>query len=562
MLLRHEKQGAPDRPSLLIRARNDERLLQAALYGDARYGGAVTISFDGRMLDAVDLVDTPADAKQPVSVHIAVAPGPRFRFGNVVIDEYPTAAATVSRDPRDYGLVTGEDARSETIVAAMGKVVQHWRSAGFPFARIQKSEVVANHAHQSVDVRISIDPGQPAVYGWINVVGTKRLKSRIVADQSALRSGARYSPESLVKTRERLRRLESIESVRIIEGKQIDDAGGIPITLDVTERKPRYVGITASVTSLDGVEAKAHWGHRNLFGGGEQLRVEGAVSQIGVARFDDLEFNISATLIKPGILDIDTNLFTQFSAAREANDAFQSDVVTAKIGVERRYGEQLSANLALEGRYIGEKDETEAVSSYTLLSLPGHATYDTRNSRFDPNNGVRFDARLAPVIDIDDADAFFTGELDLASYWSLDAEDRAIVAMRFRSGSTFGSSLSSIPASYGFLAGGGNSVRGYAYRSIGATFDGRLTSGLSYASWAAELRLRPIRQFGIVPFVDVATVSLDRVPKFSDSVYVGAGLGLRYFTALGPIRLDVAAPLTNRKNRSKFGIYVGLGQAF
>lgn len=105
-------------------------------------------------------------------------------------------------------------------------------------------------------------------------------------------------------------------------------------------------------------------------------------------------------------------------------------------------------------------------------------------------------------------------------------------------------------------------MRGYEYRSLGRTLSGEVVGGLSYASSSLEMRLRPTKQIGIVPFVDFATVSLDRVPKFSDSIYVGAGVGFRYYTALGPIRIDAAVPLTNRKNRPKFGVYVGLGQAF
>lgn len=560
-LIEHEQRGASDRASLVVRARTDEKRLLAALYGEARYGGAVSISIDGQPLDAVDMSRPTGDHKQPAFVQIEIAPGPLFRFGNLAIGETSSADAAVSREPGDYGLVSGEIARSEIIVAAIDKTVQQWRSAGFPFAQVHKKEIAADHKRQRLDVTITVDPGAPAVYGWINVVGSKKLKTRTVAAQSALRSGAPYNAEDLIKTRERLRKLQSIESVRIVEGKTVDGQGGIPITLQVTERKPRYVGITASVTTLDGAEVKAHWGHRNLFGGSEHLRIEGAVSQIGAAPLDELEFDVSATLTKPGVLDIDTNLVTQFRVAREANDVFLSDTGLAKVGITRRYRQHMSGSVALEGRYIREEDET-GTNEYALTSLPADVTYDTRNNRFDPSIGFHAKTRMAPVVDIHDGGAFFTNEFDMAAYWALDTADRAIVAVRLKGGSILGRSLQGVPASYRFLVGGGNSVRGYEYRSIGPTVDGRVVSGLSYVSSSVELRLRLTKQIGVVPFVDIATVSRDRVPKFSDSVYVGVGLGLRYYTALGPIRLDAAVPLTNRENRSKFGLYVGLGQAF
>lgn len=561
VLVQHRKRGAPDLAALVVRARTDEKRLMAALYGEARYGGSVSILVDGASLDTVNVLQPSRGGAQTVVVKIVVTPGAPFRFGRVTIGESRQTHATVSREPDDYGLVTGDIARSEIVVAAIDRIVQQWRSAGFPFARIVNKEIAADHARQRLDVAITVDPGSSAVYGWINVVSPRKLKSRVVADQSALRTGAPYNPADLAKSRERLRKLESVQSVRIIEGRQLDNNGGIPITLEVTERKPRYVGVTASVTTLDGAEASAHWGHRNLFGGSEHLRIEGAVSQIGAAPLDELEFDAAATLTKPGVFDIDTNLFTQFRARREANDVFLSDTAVAKIGLTRRYGPHQSGSIALEGRYVSEEDETGR-KDFALISLPGDVTYDTRNNRFDPSVGFHAKARVAPVVEIHDAGAFFTSKFELAHYRSLLANDRAIVAVRVQGGSILGSSMEDIPSTYRFLAGGGNSVRGYEYRSIGPISDGRVVSGLSFLSSSVELRLRPTQRIGVVPFIDIATVSLDRVPRFSDSVYVGIGLGLRYFTAIGPIRLDAAVPLTNRENRSKFGLYVGLGQAF
>jgi translocation and assembly module TamA len=274
-----------------------------------------------------------------------------------------------------------------------------------------------------------------------------------------------------------------------------------------------------------------------------------------------LEFDVSATVMKPVILDIDTNLFAQFRVTRESNDVFLSDTVFAKVGIKRRYNQHASDSIVMEGRVISEDSEF-GKNDYALISLPGDVSYDTCNNRFDPSTGVHSKSRLAPVVDVRNAVSFFASEVDVAGYWALDEAARAIVAVRVRAGSILGGSIENIPATYRFLAGGGNSVRGYEYRSLGPTLSGEVVGGLSYASSSLEMRLRPTKQIGIVPFVDFATVSLDRVPKFSDSIYVGAGVGFRYYTALGPIRIDAAVPLTNRKNRPKFGVYVGLGQAF
>ncbi len=201
-------------------------------------------------------------------------------------------------------------------------------------------------------------------------------------------------------------------------------------------------------------------------------------------------------------------------------------------------------------------------TNYTLLSLPGELLYDSRDNRLDPSEGVNGIFRLSPVSELSAGPVFGASEMRLASYVSLDEDDRAILAGRVIAGSDFGASLSEVPATYRFYAGGGGSVRGYQYRSLGPTFNGRVVGGLSMLGASAELRLRLMESLGLVPFVDAAIVSADSFPSFNEPVFVGAGLGLRYYTSFGPIRLDLAAPLTNTQGQPRFGAYVGLGQAF
>ena len=561
ILVEQQPRGAADLASLIARARADQKWLLAVLYDQARYGATIEISIAGQPIDTVDLTSTIRQKDKAVDVVIDVTPGAEFRFGGVSITPSTNAEGGAAIEPSDYGLVSGEPARSSVIVAAMDKIVTRWRAAGYPFASIGEKEISADHARKRVDVNVTVNTGAPAVYGWISVVGPKRLNNRVVAEQSTLQPGKRYHPDELEKTRERLRKLESVESVRIIEGKAVDASGGIPITLEVRERKRRYIGATAFLTTLDGAEIETHWGHRNLFGEGETLRVEGAVSRLGTAPLNELEFDVSATLTKPGILDIDTNLFMRFEVTREANKAYWSDAVLAKAGINRRFSPHLTGSAALESGFARSEDEF-GLADYALLSLPSDVSYDSRDNRFNPASGVRTHVELAPVTDFKTGGSFVVGEFDAATYWAVDKDARVIVAARVRGGSIVGGALEEIPASYRFLEGGGNSVRGYEYHSIGPTIDGRVVGGRSFAGASLELRLRPTEQIGVVPFIDVATVSLESVPKFSDTLYVGAGLGLRYFTPIGPIRLDLAAPLTERDDRTKFGVYVGLGQAF
>ena len=104
-------------------------------------------------------------------------------------------------------------------------------------------------------------------------------------------------------------------------------------------------------------------------------------------------------------------------------------------------------------------------------------------------------------------------------------------------------------------------MRGYAYQGIGPRRDDKPTGGLSLLEGSAELRFQVNDRFGIVPFVDAGTVSEKEFPDFAD-LKVGAGVGIRYLTPFGPLRVDAAVPLNKEPHDPDFGIYAGVGQAF
>lgn len=565
-LVGQTKQGAADGAALVARARSDVERLIGGLYSEAYYGGEVDIRIGGKALDQVrpeDLASIPAGAPggAPVEVSVHVKPGPLFNFGNVTIGQTTQTADAPSTQPEHYALVAGKPAKAELITSAVDKLVEAWRASGYPLAQITEKEIVADHARSLVDIRLVVAPGAPAVYGWINVTGASTLETGSIARQTALQPGQRFSTSDLKRTRDRLRKIESIESVRIVEGDAVDDDGGIPITVEVTERKPRFFGATVSASTVDGAEVQAYWGHRNLFGEGERLKIDATVSQIGGDGLEQVQFDAGAVLTKPGVLDIDTDFFGELRIIRERPDTYESLGGNGKLGLAHRFDRYLSGSLAIAGAQSRIEDAF-GDANYTLLSLPGELAYDTRDNRMDPSHGVNSLVQFDPVAELSAGSAFGAANLRIASYAPLDEDGQFVLAGRIIAGSDFGTSLEGTPATYRYFAGGGGSVRGYEYRSLGPTYNGSVVGGLSMLGASAELRMRVFESFGLVPFVDMATVSPDSLPGFNDKVYIGAGLGLRYYTSLGPIRVDVAAPTTHTQGQPKVGVYLGLGQAF
>jgi translocation and assembly module TamA len=136
-----------------------------------------------------------------------------------------------------------------------------------------------------------------------------------------------------------------------------------------------------------------------------------------------------------------------------------------------------------------------------------------------------------------------------------------VVALRGSLGTIVGGDTEEIPATRRFFLGGGGSIRGYEYRSIGPKVNGETVGGLSFFETSLELRFRLTDTIGIVPFIDAGAAYEETIPDFSEDIRVGAGIGVRYYTPLGPLRFDVAIPL-NHDEGDSFAFYVGLGQSF
>jgi translocation and assembly module TamA len=184
----------------------------------------------------------------------------------------------------------------------------------------------------------------------------------------------------------------------------------------------------------------------------------------------------------------------------------------------------------------------------------------------NPTRGSRLWLGVAPYLTTgDDNNAFFAGETNISAYKSLHQEDRIVVAGRVRAGSILGESRAEIPASKRFYAGGGGSIRGYQFKKVGPLDDQNdPIGGRSVIELSAEARFRITERIGLVPFLDGGTVftNPDFTTEGDDTIRWAAGLGGRYFTVIGPIRLDVAFPINKRDVDDDFQFYVSIGQAF
>ncbi|MCB1376273.1 MAG: BamA/TamA family outer membrane protein, partial [Rhodobacteraceae bacterium] len=220
-------------------------------------------------------------------------------------------------------------------------------------------------------------------------------------------------------------------------------------------------------------------------------------------------------------------------------------------------GLSLRAALNIEASEIEDAVDTRR---FLLASLPASVTYDGTLGALDPTSGVKATLSLEPFHEFEYGNTGLVADLEASTYWALDDGGRFVLAARAAVGSLVGAPADEVPESRLFFAGGGGSVRGYAYRNIGPRENGDVVGGRSYVEGSLELRAKVTDSIGIVPFVDAGSAFDSPYPDFSEEIKVGAGVGLRYYTGLGPIRADIALPLNPGPDDPSFAVYIGLGQ--
>lgn len=549
-----------DRPvsgslGLLTKARGDREQLVAALYSDARYEGVVNVTIAGQPID-----DLPPDAEfkgpQPIPVVIDVTPGPKFTLGDIVLKGDAAGLASA-----DFGLIAGGDASSGAILKAEGLIVRALKEEGRPLAQITDREIVADHKTTTLDVTLTVAAGPVAGYGNTTVEGTEQVDREFTEYMTGLKRGAQYSPEQIDQARERLLGLEVFNSVTLKEADQLDADGNIPIAVQVSERKPRYFGIGGTVSNTEGLGLEGYWGHRNLFGRAEKLRIDGSISGIGSNDLSELNYNAGIMFEKPGVVGPASKFFANLKTVYEHPDAYDRFSVKGGVGLSyelTRY-QTVSAELSLDYSKI---TDAFGKNEFLIASVPLQYVFDNRDNKLNPTKGFRALAFAEPSYDIENGNAFVKLKGEGSAYYSLSNSNKFVLAGRAAIGSILGASVDEVPADRRFYAGGGGSVRGYSYQGIGPKdINGTPTGGLSFFETSVEMRIAVTDTIGIVPFIDAGTVSTKQFPDFSD-VKVGAGVGLRYLTPFGPLRVDAAVPLNRDPSDPRFGIYAGIGQAF
>jgi translocation and assembly module TamA len=557
--------------------------LVEALWANGYYDAEVTASVvgvpvqpDGHGADAAALAAERLRGQSLAPIRIEVSLGEQYHLRKVAIRD------ARGRAPVDEALLPRKvyepDADSPARAAALQSMQAAWidalRAHSHPLAKIVETKPIIDHREKAMDVTVVVDPGPRAGIGAVSVTGSPGIDPDVIRSFIYLEEGEDYSPKTLADARKSAARLEAVGSVKVEDGAALDANGNLPIIIETAERKRHAVGADLVFSNVDGPGARVYWMDRNIFGGAERLRVdlEGGLAPFGSSpgynglssvRLNDLVGRAKASFLAPAALGARDDLLVDGIAVREKVDDYRAYFGNLTFAARHRFSDIASVQGGVEFER-GHTYDAFGPHDYSLLGFPLSGSYDGTDNLMAPTSGVRAIASVTPYVKtLSDSVGFLQSKAQVSGYHAFDEDGFYVLAGRVAAGSIIGAGIADIPASHRFFAGGGGSVRGYRYRSLSPDEGfGFPVGGRSLLEASLEARIKVTPEIGIVPFYDVGAAFSSPYPDFQSEMRSSVGLGLRYYTAIGPVRLDVATPVGRRPGENKFAIFIGVGESF
>ncbi len=559
---------APAGPFALVsRARQDIGRIHDALDSFGYYSGQVRVTIAGHALDDTALPDTLAALPQSARPEVAVqvAKGPLFHLRHVGL----TGAVPAEVAPA-FKLHEGAPAVAATVLGAGSALLTALQEHGYALAKVDPPDARLIPSARAVDVTFHVNPGPRVDLGPITFTGLMRTHEAFMRRRILLYQGELYQPSKIEAAREDLASVGVFSGVKISAAPKLDAAGELPIRVDVTERKLHAVSLDAAFSTDLGGSLGVTWTHRNLFGNAEQLNLSAAANGLGGSASKGLGYLAKADLLKPDYYRRDQTLELDLSALKQNLDTYDQTAEIAGAVISRKLSKRWTVSLGVTG--TRESILQEGVTrDYTLLAVPVTGRFDSTDTPTplaDPLHGLRATLIATPTESLTGQNrTFVILQAAGSTYFDLHAlgmgkPGQSVLAFRGLVGSAQGASEFQLPPDQRFYGGGSATVRGYRYQSIGPQFaDGTPQGGTAIDAGTIELRQRIWHNIGAVVFVDAGQVNTSSAP-FGGRLEEGGGIGARYYTPIGPIRVDIAVPLSRQAHDDSFELYLGLGQAF
>lgn len=533
-----------------------------------------------------------ADEGEPFVARVEIDPGQRYRFEDIVVDAPPIDPPGLIEDALD--LEIGAPIIADRVQAGEARVVVRLSQEGYPFASIGTRDILLDRATGGGVYTLPVDPGPLSAFGEITTSGDLAFDGQHIARIARFERGDPYDRRMLNDLRQALIATGLFDTVAVYPEETGEKAGETAgegreyarIVVEQDAGAPRTIAGSAGFGTGRGFSVEGNWTHRNLF------PPEGALGVRALAGTQEQALGVNFRRSNAGRRDRTFEITAD--ALRSDFEAFEA--LTGRITALMRYDStpiwQKRLTYAYGARLIVSSEEDFNSRSlllrrrfFTIVGLTGQVGFDTTDSLLNPTEGFRLTALVEPEGSLqDEFTPYLRARIDGSAYYPVN--ESLVLAGRVRLGTIQGIDRFSLAPSRRFFAGGGGSVRGFGFQELGPRllvrnpnfpdpgdiepgtdpedlpdpFVFRPIGGRGLFEAAAEVRYR-FGDYGIAAFVDAGQVYEETLPQFDD-IRFGVGIGGRYYTNFGPVRVDIAMPIDRRSGESHVAVYVSIGQAF
>lgn len=545
--LRAHQNGTANAAQIDRRAREDALLLTTLLRGVGYYDARVTTSIevkDGRP-----------------EVVLTAEPGIIYRFAAVRLNGIAAADGSAGKLAEKFGVADGSAVDADKIATGEDELRKELGNQGFAFGEIGQSAIVVNHATQTATLDLTVTPGTAKKFGRITTPPNRIFNAHHIQQIARFGPGKPYSTDDVDDLRHAIIQTGLVSAVDI-KPVQTAQPDIVDLAVKMEPAPPRTISAQLGYGTGEGVRAEVDWTHRNFF------PPEGALTFQGVLGTQEQSGGV--IFRRNNFEGRDRVLTAQLIGSNVRRTSYQATSATLSGSLERQtnifFQKDLTWSLGAELTASDERDVIVSTGAprrrvFFIAALPTAFTYDGSDNLLNPTKGFRVGLRLSPELSLQGrAFGYARVQFDASVYKSIT--DKFVLAGRVRLGTIAGAPRDAVAPSRRYYAGGGASVRGYGYQDIGPRDPNNdPIGGRSLTEFSIEGRIHAFGNFGLVPFFDAGNIYTSPLPKFTGLQY-GAGVGVRYYSNFGPIRIDVGTPLNPQKGDPRVAVYVSLGQAF
>jgi outer membrane protein assembly complex protein YaeT len=439
-------------------------------------------------------------------------------------------------------------------------------NSGYPFFKVT-GNVVVDIRSNTAAVSFDIVPGEKSRFGDLLIVQKDSpVQETLIQRAITFKPGEAFEARKLEQSQRNLYNLDVFKSALIKTEPSPPESNTVPMRLELKPKKQQSIKFGVGYGSEDGFRVKTGWAYRNIAGWAGRFSMN--------AKRSDIYEGISGDYSQPYLWDSKNQLRAAGGIERETLDSYDNRKSYSNVSLTRKVLKEwdliLKYNLEinrLEDLNVTDPDELVAFErehNYWISSLAWGVAQNTTDNEINPTKGHFFSFSIETASGLLGSNlSFIKPDLEVKHYQPLAFETVLAGRLRFESLQEI-EKTDYIPIFKRLFLGGGNSVRGYGYQKLGLLDDtGNPLGGLSAMNANLELR-RPIyASLAGVLFLDMGLLDEKAFHYDMRQIRYSSGVGFRYDTPVGPIRVDWGYKLNPRTEKEDtWRIHFSVGQAF